>query len=216
MFRLCRLWVLSALLILAAAVCAQDAAKPQARKADQSPHRAIGQKRSLRGLPNFGEVTPTLFRGAQPSSEGLQALAKMGINIVVDARGDRTDTEGKQVTQLGMRYLPIPWRCPFPNDDIFVKFLKQVRDNPDKKIFVHCRLGDDRTGMMVAAYRMAEQGWSADEAMYEMQQFGFSTLHKYLLCPRLASYEKAFPEHLKKNPALQVNIVPSSQLPAPR
>ncbi len=188
---------------MATALCAQDPAKPQARDATEPSQRAMGQKRTIQGLPNFGEVTPTLFRGAQPSPAGLKALAKMGVNIVVDARGDRTDSEGKQVAQLGMRYVPIPWRCPFPNDEIFVKFLKLVRDNPDKKIFVHCRLGDDRTGMMVASYRMAAQGWSADEAMREMQQFGFSTLHEYLLCPRLASYEKAFPEHVKKNPALQ-------------
>lgn len=195
--------VLAPLLMLTAALCAQDAAKPHAGNAAEPPQRAIGQKRTVKGLPNFGEVTPMLFRGAQPSPEGLKALAKMGVNIVVDARGDRTDTEGKQVTQLGMRYVPIPWRCPFPNDEIFVKFLKLVRDNPAQKIFVHCRLGDDRTGMMVAAYRMAGQGWSAEEAMHEMQQFGYSKLHEYLLCPRLASYEKAFPEHLKKNPALQ-------------
>ncbi len=144
-----------------------------------------------------------LFRGAQPSSAGLKALAKMGINIVVDARGDRADSEGKQVAQLGMRYVAIPWRCAFANDDVFVKFLKLIRDNPDKKVFVHCRLGEDRTGMMVAAYRMAMEGWGADEAMHEMQQFGFSTIHQYLMCPRLAAYEKAFPEHLKKNAALQ-------------
>jgi tyrosine-protein phosphatase SIW14 len=191
------------LVLLLAPVCAQDTVKPQASNSAQRPNRSIGQKRPLKGLPNFGEVTPILFRGAQPSPDGLKTLARMGVNIVVDARGDRADSEGKQVTQLGMRYVPIPWRCPFPNDDIFVKFLKLVRDNPDKKIFVHCRLGDDRTGMMVAAYRMAAEGWSADEAMHEMQQFGFSALHQYFLCPRLASYEKAFPDHLKKNPALQ-------------
>jgi protein tyrosine/serine phosphatase len=190
------------MLMLAAAVSADDTAKPQSSNPKGQADRSIGQKRTIKGLPNFGEVTPTLFRGAQPSAEGLKTLAKMGVNIVVDARGNRTDSEGKQVAQLGMRYVPIPWHCSFPNDDIFAKFLKLMRDNPDKKVFVHCRLGDDRTGMMVAAYRMAAQGWSADEAMHEMEQFGFSTFHQYLLCPRLASYEKAFPEHLKKDPAL--------------
>lgn len=198
-----RLRILVFPLLLAAAMCADDQAQSQASNSADHLPRAIGQKRQINGLPNFGEVTPTLFRGAQPSPDGFKALAKMGVNIVVDARGDRTDTEGKEVGQLGMQYVAIPWRCPFPNDDIFMKFLKLLQDNPNKKVFVHCRLGDDRTGMMVAAYRMAEQGWTADEAMYEMQQFGFSTVHHYLLCPRLASYEKAFPDHLKTNPALQ-------------
>ncbi len=202
MSRFRRFRVLVPLSLLSAVLFAQVPAKPPSSGTAEHPDRAIGQKRQIKGLPNFGEVTPTLFRGAQPSTQGLKALAKMGVDIVVDARGDRVDSEGKQVTALGMKYVAIPWRCPFPNDDVFVKFLKVVRDNPDKKIFVHCRLGDDRTGMMVAAYRMAIQDWSADEAMGEMQKFGFSTFHQYFMCPRLASYEKAFPEHLKKNPAL--------------
>ena len=106
------------------------------------------------------------------------------------------------VRRLGMRYVAIPWHCPFPHDETFARFLKLVRDNPDKKIFVHCRLGDDRTGMMIAAYRMADEGWSADRAMREMQQFGFSRAHHFI-CPTLASYEKDFPRHLKTDPAFQ-------------
>jgi hypothetical protein len=68
----------------------------------------------------------------------------------------------------------IPWHCPFPKDDVFASFLQPIRENRDKKIFVHCRLGDDRVGMMIAAYRMAEQGRTADEAMQEMESDGFS------------------------------------------
>ena len=94
----------------------------------------------------------------------------------------------------------IPWRCSFPKDAIFAQFLKTLRENSNQKVFVHCRLGEDRTGMMVAAYRMADEGWTADEAMAEMQKFGFSTFH-HMICPGLASYEKDFPEHLKENPA---------------
>jgi hypothetical protein len=56
--------------------------------------------------------------------------------------------------------------------------------------------------MAVASYRMAEQGWSADEAMKEMQAFGFSSAH-HLMCSGLAAYEKTFPDHLKTNPAFQ-------------
>jgi len=69
-------------------------------------------------------------------------------------------------------------------------------------VFVHCRLGDDRSGMMIAAYRMAAQGWSADDAMLEMKYFGFTRAH-YFICPRLSSYEHSFPERLKNNPAFE-------------
>jgi protein tyrosine phosphatase (PTP) superfamily phosphohydrolase (DUF442 family) len=164
--------------------------------------RTLGHKRKLKGVGNFGEVTPSLFRGAQPSNKGFEELAKNGIDIVVDTRGNRSSSEGKVVRRYGMQYVAIPWHCPFPNDDVFVRFLKVVRENPRKKIFVHCRLGDDRTGMMIASYRMAAEGWSADEAMTEMQRFGFSYAHHFI-CPRLASYEKNFTTHLRSNPAFK-------------
>ncbi|MGA8540699.1 MAG: dual specificity protein phosphatase family protein [Terriglobales bacterium] len=161
-----------------------------------SPSPSVSGKRRVRGIGNFGEVTPKLFRGAQPTQHGFQTLAKMGIDIVVDTRGNRAKTEGKQVRHLGMRYVAIPWHCPFPHDEAFARFLKLVRENPDKKIFVHCRLGDDRTGMMIAAYRIAVDRWTADKAMREMEQYGFTRVHHFI-CPTLASYEKNFPKRLE-------------------
>jgi hypothetical protein len=53
--------------------------------------------------------------------------------------------------------------------------------------------------MMVAAYRMAEEGWTADEAMKEMKSFGFTKSH-HIICPSLARYEKEFPDRLKNDP----------------
>jgi protein tyrosine/serine phosphatase len=147
-------------------------------------------------LPNFGEVTPRLYRGGQPTPQGFNKLAEMGVAIVVDF--GRSSRDEKQTRKLGMEYVTIPWHCPFPKDEAFAKFLKLVKENPDKKIFAHCRLGDDRTGMMIAAYRMAMRGWSADEAMNEMKQFGFSEAHHFI-CPGLAGYERSFPERFKKN-----------------
>jgi len=164
--------------------------------------RVFGEKRKVRGIGNFGEVTPTLFRGAQPTEKGFEALAKMGVHIVVDARGNRSNSEGKEVRRLGMQYVAIPWHCPFPRDDVFARFLKLLQDNPKKRVFVHCRLGDDRTGMMIAAYRMAVEGWSADDAMLEMQHFGFTRAHHFI-CPRLGPYEQAFPSRLKSDPVFK-------------
>src|SRR5258708_35836619 len=92
--------------------------------------------------------------------------------------------------------------CPFPKDDVFARFLKLIKNNPDKKIFVHCRLGNDRTGMMIAAYRMGEQGWSAEQAMKEMHFFGYTSVH-HLMCPGLAGDEKSFPDRLKESPAFR-------------
>jgi tyrosine-protein phosphatase SIW14 len=176
-------------------------ALPQAAN-NSPPQHTMGSRKHYVGLPNFGEVTPNLFRGGQPGADGLEALEKMGISFVVDMRGSRSSHEEIAVSKLGMQYVAIPWHCPFPADPVFARFLKLIQDNPGKKIFVHCRLGDDRTGMAIAAYRMAEEGWSADEALKEMKMFGFTAAH-HLICPTLAFYEKHFPEHLKTNPAFK-------------
>jgi len=162
----------------------------------------MGSRNSYVGLPNFGEVTPNLYRGGQPGADGLKTLKKMGVSIVVDMRSTRSQHEQHAVEELGMQYISIPWHCPFPSDEPFVKFLKVIEQNPSKKIFIHCRLGDDRTGMAIASYRMAEEGWSADEAMKEMELFGFTGIH-HMICPALAHYEKEFPHHLKTNPAFK-------------
>jgi protein tyrosine/serine phosphatase len=139
-----------------------------------------------------------LYRGAQPSEEGFANLGKLGINIVVDLRGSRA-SERRLVTGLGMKYVAIPWHCFGPRDEHFAKFLKLLRDNPGKKVFVHCRLGDDRTGMEIAAYRMAEQGWTAEEARREMEVFGVNWFHRSI-CPRLGRYEESFPKRFKSSP----------------
>ena len=192
---------LAVMLLLTISTYAGEAPQSTAGNPATHPHVDSGRKR-VSGVGDFGEVTPKLFRGAQPTRKGFESLSKMGIDIVVDNRGNRSKTEGKVVRHFGMKYVAIPWHCPFPHDKDFARFLKLVRDNPDKKIFVHCRLGDDRTGMMIASYRIAVDGWSADRAMREMQDFGFTRVH-HLICPTLASYEKNFPEHLKSNPAFK-------------
>ena len=172
--------------------------------ANSSSHgRQSSQNKSMRNnLPNFGEATTTLYRGGQPSKSGFRILAKMGINIVVDLRGSR-DSERKIVTHLGMQYVALPWHCSFPKDKIFAQFLTLLRENPGKKIFVHCRLGDDRTGMVIASYRMAQEGWSAERAEKEMEKFGFSFTHRRLICPGLSSYEEKFPQRFKTAPAFR-------------
>jgi tyrosine-protein phosphatase SIW14 len=199
-------WRISNRLAIAAlfVVCGRERGATQTdapvnQSTKSSSTRVIGRKLEEKGVPNFGQVTPTLYRGGLLSSTGLKALAKMGVRIVVDTHDDST-TEKREAESLGMQYVAIPWHCPLPKDEVFAKFLEVLQESRGKKVFVHCRLGDDRTGMMIAAYRMAEEGWSADEAMNEMRTFGFTWTH-HLTCPGLANYEKHFPEKLRNSSA---------------
>jgi tyrosine-protein phosphatase SIW14 len=168
----------------------------QATAAPEQP--VVGKHLEAPGLRDFGQVTPTLYRGGQPSAEGFRTLARMGIKIIVDT--GRSKRDEALVEKLGMSYVPLPWYCPFPKDKVFDRFVELVRKNPGKKIFVHCRLGDDRTGMMIAAYRMAADGWTAKQAMQEMHEFGYTRIH-HLMCPGLARYEHSFPHRLQDDAA---------------
>jgi protein tyrosine/serine phosphatase len=189
------------LAVVLAAACG-GAPSQQAEKIPPPAQRAMGTRMAAKGIPNFGQVSPNLYRGALPSTEGLQGLKKMGVDIVVDLRGGHNVGEETTVAKLGMQYVSIPSHCPFPKDETFARFLKVIRENPGKKVFVHCRLGDDRTGMAVASYRMAEEGWSANDALKEMKVFGFSAVHR-AICPGMESYEESFPERLQKNTAFR-------------
>src|ERR1700719_3886229 len=177
--------------VLGSATRAQEAAKPASTSAAE---HVFAQKVLLPGVPNFGQVTPLLFRGAQPSNDGFGALAKMGVGIVVDLRGD-SDAERERVTKLGMQYIAIPSQCSHMTDEGVAKFLSILRDNPDKKIFVHCKYGVDRTG------------WTAEESRREMESFGFSATHR-MACPGLSSFESNFPSAFANSSAFE-NLRPS-------
>src|SRR5262249_30736808 len=189
--------------LLAATMCT-PVHEQQAANAAAPPAKtkySIARELTLQGVPNFGEVTSTLYRGGQPSKEGFDNLAKMGISVVVDLRSSH-ESEREEVTKRKMQYVAIPWHCFHPQDATFAQFLTLLRENAGKKVFVHCRLGHDRTGMMIAAYRMAEQGWTAKEARKEMEAYGFSFAYR-MICPGLSSYEEHFPRQFKTSPAFK-------------
>lgn len=179
----------------------QSAGSNAASLSSTNPGHVIASRQKLPGLRDFGEVTPTLFRGGRPTEQGFACLAKMGVSIVISQEGSYKNLH-KPVERLGMQYVSMGWECSFPEDKTFAKFLQLLRDNPGKKVFIYCHYGDDRTGMMIAAYRMAEQGWSAEEAKQEMKAFGFDFFHRRI-CTGLSSYEENFPKHWREGDAFE-------------
>lgn len=186
---------------LATFMFAGETATPAQEPSARSEGHMHAKREIVSGVGDFGEVTPFLYRGAQPNKEGFAELRKMGVAIVVDLRG-KSKSEEATVRNLGMHYEAISWFCMRPKDALIARFLNLVRDNPRKKIFVHCTTGIDRTGMMVAAYRMVDQGWTAEEAMAEMKEFGFSRFHR-TICWGLGSYEAKFPHEFATDPAFK-------------
>jgi len=88
------------------------------------------------------------------------------------------DSERERVQRLGMRYVHISFKPVHPEDEDVLEFLTVATDPSSQPVFVHCRDGTDRTGMMVAAYRVVIQGWSKQKAIDEMEAAGFRDMWK--------------------------------------
>ena len=123
------------------------------------------------GLPNLHRVDKQLYRGAQPTLQGFEQLRALGIKTVVSLRNLHSDRES--IAASGLGYEEIPMTASAPTEEQVVQFLKIATDPKHQPVFVHCQHGADRTGTMVAAYRMAVQSWSAEQAIAEMTRGGF-------------------------------------------
>jgi protein tyrosine/serine phosphatase len=179
------------------------AAQSLASPAGSTPHSAPAVQK-YPGLPNFGVVSDQLYRGAQPDERGFAELARRGISVVVNFRNERSTIERERalVESMGMEYVSIPWRGQDdPHPDQVARFLRLLADNPQRKVFVHCRRGAERTGVMVACYRMNRERWTADRALAEMEAFGFRRRFAHL-----ARFVREFPMLMLRDPALQSPI----------
>jgi len=128
---------------------------------------------NLPGLDNVGRVESGIFRGAQPGKDGYATLKRMGIKTVIDLR--TTANEKKQVEAAGMQAIAVPIVMSRKGlREKVDRVVALMADPANQPVFVHCRHGQDRTGIVVAAYRMKQLGWSLADAEAEMQAFGFN------------------------------------------
>lgn len=135
----------------------------------------------LPGLTNFYQVTTNLYRGAQPTAEGMRRLKAMGVKTVINLRSFHSDKDEVAGTGLNsIRFEMKPWHA---EDEDVVGFLKAVTDTNNLPVFVHCQRGADRTGLVCAMYRIVVCGWTKPDAIEEMRQGGyhFSPIWKNLV-----------------------------------
>ena len=140
----------------------------------------VGKTQLHQGVPNLFQVSPVLYRSAQPTAEGLNLLNQnlavsyglpKEIKTVVNLRNNEGD--GALVVPTGVRYEQIPFDTWQVKETDVVRFLKIVRNPNNQPVLLHCKHGADRTGMMTAIYRIVEQGWRKQDAIAEMTQGGF-------------------------------------------
>lgn len=154
------IWAGAVLLGLVLTGCFEHPAEPQA----EQPERA--QNVCLNGVENLHRVSSELYRSGQPDKDGFSALEQLGVRSVLNLREYHKDTRKARHTELHLMAYPVA-AGEVTEADV-ENCLRLIQDAP-KPLLVHCWHGSDRTGIIVAAYRIIYQGWSVEEAEKEFR-----------------------------------------------
>ncbi len=126
---------------------------------------------AVEGVPNLYRVSRDLYRSAQPTREGMVNLEKMGIRTVINLRPFSNDA--KEVAGTSLRRIDIPMHAWAPQDDHDDRVFSILNHSSGGPFLIHCYHGADRTGSLVALYRVRNQGWSIEQALEEMKYGGY-------------------------------------------
>jgi tyrosine-protein phosphatase SIW14 len=127
-------------------------------------------------MPNLFKINDNFYRGGQPTENGLAELKKLGIKTIINLRttGKDVSEEESAAKKLGLDFINVPlnnWLKP-KNSEVET-VLKLINDPQNQPVFLHCKRGSDRTGTIVAAYRIKFQNWTGEQAVKEAKTFGF-------------------------------------------
>lgn len=137
--------------------------------------QGIQAQTKVEGLPNFHQVNNHLYRSAQPKPEAFQRLAQMGIKSVINLRNDddKALVERQQALAAGLLYFNVPLKTlGQPTDQQIAQVLALIAAPENQPALVHCAHGSDRTGTVIAVYRIEIDGWTAKQALQEAKGFG--------------------------------------------
>jgi tyrosine-protein phosphatase SIW14 len=135
---------------------------------------------------NFYLVSPGIYRGGHPDAGGLQYLKNLGVTTIIDLEiGDlieatpaEIDAEIQGATALGINDIREPMSAfelalSSSFDDRINQILAILADPTQKPVYVHCKHGQDRTGLVIGLERVFNEGWTPAAAWNEMLERGF-------------------------------------------
>ena len=147
-------------------------------------------------VKNFAEVSPTLYRGGRPDESLLRSMKAQGIKSDVCLMGaiPGFDTaldfvEHEEANHAGVKWInvKVPMTGVIPQS-IADQFFQAVLDPANQPAYVHCMYGRDRTGVMVALYRIRMDHYTNQQALAEAESFGYSPTRFTALTKFLLSY----------------------------
>jgi len=147
------------------------------------------------GLPNFKIVNDRILRGGQPSDDGFKKLAERGVKTVVDLRwiNEHSIPHEKEIVEAdGMRFISVPMKgLSAPTQEQMTKVLSILEDSNSWPVFIHCRRGSDRTGTVLACYRISHDHWQNQKALEEAKAYGLSSFERAM---------RSFIQHFQPGP----------------
>jgi len=128
------------------------------------------------GIRNFGKVSDSLYRGAQPDAAGITNLTRLGVKSIINLRmaNDVWTPEAAAACASGIAYTNVPLKGTGRPADAQVATLLALIETLPAPVFIHCKHGCDRTGTIIACYRIRRHGWSNDAALQEAWKYGLS------------------------------------------
>lgn len=164
---------------LAASVLVVGCGKLGTQKSAASEQKSIAsQPSSENRVLNFHTVHPFLFRSGDIDPTDFPALKAKGIQTVLSledegGQASLADAERAVAAQFGMKFV---WQ-PMSNTDQptlqqINKALETIVNPANRPVLVHCKHGSDRTGIVIAAYRIKYDHWTMAQAVTEMRQYG--------------------------------------------
>jgi tyrosine-protein phosphatase SIW14 len=131
-------------------------------------------------IPAFAQVTQKISRGGPPKAAGYETLQKLGIKSILSLSQDTKSVQREEAWAAAhnVKFYNIPIDLySRPSDEQAIRFLEICLDRANLPIFIHCEDGRDRTGTMIALYRVAVDGWTIKDAYHEARMIGYWPYH---------------------------------------
>lgn len=149
-------------------------AEPRVRPGDWG-QQIIGTK-----LDNLYLVDEGVYRSEQPEHENINNLKLLGIKEVLNLREYHSDDDNLEGSEFLLNRIKI--NTGDMNEQQIINALRVIR-NRKGPLLLHCWHGSDRTGVIVAAYRIVFNNWTKADAIDEMVNGGYG--HHSIIFPNL-------------------------------